>query len=414
VNRFRLVGCAFILALGTSLLARAAPPTEKFELRDGDRVAFLGNTFFEREQAYSYLETLLASRFPDRSVTFRNVAWSGDTVFGHARAAFDTPEQGFERLLKVTREVKPTVLFISYGMGESFEGDAGLPAFKTGLARLLDRLKDLNARTVLVSPIRHEELAPPYPSPERHNRDLRRYVDVLKQASDQRGFWFVNLYELLGDGMKASPAYPLTDNGIHPSAYGYWKAAQAIEQALGYAPRGWTITLDASAPKAESRGVEVGAVTRQAKAITLAVPHDLLPVPPAPPIDARYVVVRPEAKRILAIKGLPEGHWLVRDGDAVLAAASADEWDKGIELIRSAQSDQAEKLRQVAVLKNEQFFNQWRPANETYLFGFRKNEQGQNAKEIPQFEQPIAEKEAQMAKLRAVAPYTLTVQREDE
>src|SRR3954469_19027381 len=142
-------------------MARGAPPTEKCEPRDGDRVAFLGNTFFEREQAYSYLETLLASRFPDRNVTFRNVAWSGDTVFGHARAAFDTPEQGFERLLKVTREVKPTVLFISYGMGESFEGDAGLAAFKTGLARLLDRLRDLNARTVLVSPIRHEELAAP-------------------------------------------------------------------------------------------------------------------------------------------------------------------------------------------------------------------------------------------------------------
>ena len=163
-------------------------PAEKFELRDGDRVAFIGNTFFEREQGHSYLETLLVSRFPDRNVTFRNLAWSGDTVFGQARAAFDTPEQGFERLIKVTREVKPTVMFISYGMGESFEGEAGLSNFRQGLARLLDRLGELKARTVLVSPIRHEDLGPPFPTPDAHDRDLRRYIEVLKQAADKRGY----------------------------------------------------------------------------------------------------------------------------------------------------------------------------------------------------------------------------------
>jgi lysophospholipase L1-like esterase len=414
LNQFRVVAWALILSLAPALSARAAPPAEKFELRDGDRVAFLGNTFFEREQTYSYLETLLASRFPDRNVTFRNVAWSGDTVFGHARAAFDTPEQGFERLIKVTRDVKPTVLFISYGMGESFDGDAGLPAFRTGLARLLDRLKDLNARTVLVSPVRHEALAPPYPSPDQHNRDLRKYVAALKQTADERGFWFVDLFELLGDGMKASPAYPLTENGIHPSAYGYWKAAQAIEQALGFPPRGWTITLDAATLKAESQNVEVASPTRDGNAISLPIARNLLPAPPPPPIDSRYISVPPETRRVLVVKNLGEGHWLLRQGDAILAAGAADEWEKGIPLTTGPLSDQAEKLRQVAVLKNMQFFNQWRPANETYLFGFRKNEQGQNAREIPQFEKPIAEKEAEMARLRTVAPYTLTVQREDQ
>jgi lysophospholipase L1-like esterase len=403
-----------MLALGLPLGARAAPPAEKFELRDGDRVAFLGNTFFEREQAYSYLETMLASRFPDRNVTFRNVAWSGDTVFGHARAAFDTPEQGFERLIKVTRQVKPTVLFISYGMGESFEGDAGLPAFRTGLARLLDRLKDLEARAGGGSPGRHEALPSPYPSPDKHNRDLRKYIDVLKQTADERGFWFVNLYELLGDGMKASPAYPLTENGIHLSAYGYWKAAQAIDQALGDGPRGWTITLDAGSLKAESQSVEVGAPTQDNNAISLPIARNVLPAPPPPPIDARYISVRPETRRVLVVKNLREGHWLLRQGDAILAAGSADEWEKGLALTTGPLADQAEKLRQVAVLKNMQFFNQWRPANETYIFGFRKNEQGQNAREIPQFERPIAEKEAEMARLRRVAPYTLTIQREDQ
>ena len=41
-----------------------------------------------------------------------------------------------------------------------------------------------------------------------------------------------------------------------------------------------------------------------------------------------------------------------------------------------------------------------RPANITYLFLFRKYEQGQNAREIPQFDPLVAEKEKEIAKLR--------------
>ena len=46
----------------------------------------------------------------------------------------------------------------------------------------------------------------------------------------------------------------------------------------------------------------------------------------------------------------------------------------------------AEHLRQAVLAKNEQHFNQWRPQNTTYLFGFRKHEQGRNAVEVEQIE----------------------------
>jgi len=45
-----------------------------------------------------------------------------------------------------------------------------------------------------------------------------------------------------------------------------------------------------------------------------------------------------------------------------------------------------EPLRQEIVRKNQLFFDRWRPENQTYLLGFRQNEQGQNAKEIPEFD----------------------------
>jgi hypothetical protein len=55
-----------------------------FELVDGDRVVFVGNTFFERDLRYNHLETALAARWPSRNVTFRNLGWDGDTVWGDA------------------------------------------------------------------------------------------------------------------------------------------------------------------------------------------------------------------------------------------------------------------------------------------------------------------------------------------
>jgi lysophospholipase L1-like esterase len=316
-----------LIALGamtSAVLAQqqpASPPRTlpPFELLDNDRVAFIGNAFFEREPRYSYLETLLLTRWPERNVTFRNLAWSGDTVFGHARAAFDTPVQGFERLVKVAHEVRPTVIFISYGMAESFEGEKGLPEFRAGLERLLDRLSDLSARTVLVSPIRHENMGPPLPNPENHNRDLRKYVEAMKSVADARGHRFIDLYALLSEGNEANTPRPakerLTENGIHLSPHGYWRATLAIQKGLG----------------------------------------------------------------------LPQSQWTTGPHGEITGGPGADT---------------AEKIRKLAIAKNQQFFNQWRPENETYLFGFRRNEQGQNAREMPMFDKPIAEIEAKIAQLR--------------
>jgi lysophospholipase L1-like esterase len=51
-------------------------------------------------------------------------------------------------------------------------------------------------------------------------------------------------------------------------------------------------------------------------------------------------------------------------------------------------------LRRLIVEKNRLFFHRWRPANETYIFLFRKHEQGNNAVEIPQFDPLVEQAEA--------------------
>ncbi|MBI1372831.1 MAG: hypothetical protein GC159_08735 [Phycisphaera sp.] len=63
----------------------------------------------------------------------------------------------------------------------------------------------------------------------------------------------------------------------------------------------------------------------------------------------------------------------------------------------------ANDLRKAIVEKTELYFHRYRPANETYLRGFRKHEQGNNAVEIAKFDPLIEQKDKQIAELAKAA-----------
>jgi hypothetical protein len=72
-----------------------------------------------------------------------------------------------------------------------------------------------------------------------------------------------------------------------------------------------------------------------------------------------------------------------------------------------------EKLRGEIVAKNVHYFNRYRPQNETYLFGFRKHEQGQNAREVPLFDDLVKEAEKRIARAKDAAKLTVILDRID-
>ncbi len=302
-----LSSLALSLLLLVSLSGRAGG---EFKLDDGDRVVFLGSTLIEREQRYGWWELALTTRFPGKAITFRNLGWSGDTVFGESHVGFAFTRTGsanvaggFKHLIEHTLYLKPTVLIIGYGTNESFEGEKGLPRFVRGLNTLLDALAPAKARVVLLSPMRQGNMGAPLPNPAQHNKDLRLCADAIRDVAKKRGAMFVDLYDLFGD-----PAHVkgVTENGIHLTSDGYRWSAPLLARGLG------------------------------------------LPAP--------------------------------TQSNALSA-------------------EQEEKLRKLIVAKNELYFHRWRPQNETYLFGFRKHEQGKNAREIPQFDPLIEAKEKEIVEL---------------
>jgi len=254
-----------VLALACAAVTstRAAAP---FELKDGDRVIFLGDTLIEREQHHGWIELMLTTRFPDRNVTFRNLGWSADLPNGESRlglslrqAGLEPEGEGWELLQKQIEETKPTVAFLGYGMAASFAGEAGLPKFKADYERLLDAIGKISpgCRFVLLGPINHEQLiTPQMADPRKHNGQLMLFSDAVAAIAKSRNAAFVPLYEKLkpadaNDKAGQPGAFPLakfqaTENGIHLNSLGYVLAARVIDQTLfgkEFRPPGITTTL---------------------------------------------------------------------------------------------------------------------------------------------------------------------------
>ncbi len=341
-----------------------APAAEKFTLKDGDRVVFLGNTLVEREQLSGWWELALTTRFHGKKIVFRNLGWSGDDVFGTSRAGFGDVNLGFKELKEHTLALKPTVLIIGYGNVEAFEGEAGKERFRKGLVALLDALAPSKAKVVLLSPIAPAKLGKPLPDPTKQIENVRLYAQVISEVASDREHTFVNLYELLKDPGTGSKAKTL--DGITLTGEGYRETADTFTKALGL--------------EDEPVRLELGVKTR------------------------KDCPLRSDMRKVVAT-GLPKGEYILTTDDGE-AAFSASDLEQGFMFRPSgAESAQREKLRKLIVAKNELYFHRWRPQNVTYLTGFRKGEQGQNAREIPQFDPLVEAKEKEIAVL--ARPLTL-------
>ncbi len=206
----------------TKAVATALP----LKLAAGDRIAFIGNTLFERAQEYGHFEAMLQKQFPEHALTVRTLAWSADEIGLQPRPAnFADTEQ------HLTHE-KADVIFAAFGFNESFAGEAGLPAFKKQLATYLTDLKTkafngkTGSRIVLVSPVANENVKG-VPAADLNNARIKLYADAMREIAKEQGVGFVDVFAPTLDAMR-DPATDLTTNGCHLNEKGYALFADAL------------------------------------------------------------------------------------------------------------------------------------------------------------------------------------------
>ncbi|MEP6663088.1 MAG: PVC-type heme-binding CxxCH protein, partial [Verrucomicrobiota bacterium] len=212
--------------------------TPKFEIADGDHIAFVGGVFAERENESSEIELMLSRHFPGKDFAFRNFGWGGDTVSTFIAPAFEPRPKYVPTLFDYIGSWKPTVLFVSYGMMESFDGEKGLADFTKNYTALLDKFSALarsgqqSPQIILIAPFHHEDFGQISGDAQTHNRNLALYVNAIAKMAQEKNCRFVNLFELLESDKKN----PVTSNGVHLNSYGYERAAAVLEKSLGLSP----------------------------------------------------------------------------------------------------------------------------------------------------------------------------------
>ncbi len=399
-------------------LIKIAPKVDTFQLEEGDRVVFLGDTIFERERSLGFIETLMTVQYPEKKLIFRNLGWGADLPNGKSRASFDwnqSPDTWFRKLTNQVAIADPTVVFLAYGMAASLEDAEGAPAFKRDLERLIDGIQHNAAgkvRFVLLTPIAHQTLPGPFPAGTKHNVALKGYADAVKEIAEARKLRVVNLFEPEAAAASPDKGFFETENGIHLSPAGYVLMASKIASDLGWPLNGTRLGIEQDGTvRRGSSGARATEIDRGTKGTRFTLLEDRLPpaiVTYTNPATGTIHAVGPERMRF-QIPRLNDGTYVMLIDGGIVQSGDAPGWTLSYDVARGPSFDQAEKLRELIVRKNQLYLNRWRPQNDTYLFGFRKHEQGQNAGEVARFDADVAKLEEEIHRLKQPRPHSFEV-----
>ncbi len=376
----------YILCAVTSLIAGP-------KFKQGDVVALVGNGFVEREGLESYIETGLVLAHPDIHFSLRNFGWSGDTVKGASRGYFD--ENGYPNLLSKVSEVKPSVIILNYGSLAARDGSEGLAQFKEDYQKLIQDLKEkTKARIILMTPFNQKSYEPLEINPENYNKDLSSYVESIRGIAQTQQLQLIDLasnFSIKKDSW--------TSNSIHLTSEGYWNVGLEISKAFGWKKTKVEMKLNKKSIVSAS-GTKISEFSASKDSIRFKAIDDILSYPASP---------SGKSFKSLTLDGLnANDNYSLKINGEFVCEASGKAWSKGVHFVDS----NSEKLREEIKAKNELFFHASRPQNTTYLFFFRKHEQGQNAKEVREIEKFILERDVKIGELKAPKLQTIEIVKE--
>jgi len=228
----------FVLFTAVAPLAaqQAQPPAPEFkpilagmDLKDGDTLAFLGDSITHQCLYTQYVEDYYYTRYPERRIHFHNSGVGGDRAVD-ALARFDEDVAAF----------KPKYVTILLGMNDGSYTRFEPPVFETyekGMTELLDKIAALGAAAVPMTPTMHDARAarlrkPAEPRDTYYNAVLAFYGTWLREIAGQRGLGFVNMWAPLNDltmqERKKNPNFTLIKDAVHPDAPGQVVMAVAL------------------------------------------------------------------------------------------------------------------------------------------------------------------------------------------
>lgn len=211
------------------------PPSQlPLEVVKGERIAFVGNTTAERMSLYGHFETMLHLRHKDKALVVRNFGFPADEVGIRQRST------DYSKLDDPLYAFNPDTFFCFFGWNESFQGAAGVEAFKQQYEKFLDEYTAKYPRDeakspprfVLVSPIAFENTGDRFlPDGVRENANLKLYAEAVQAVAAKRKLAFVDVFTPTAKAF-ADGGGKLTVGGFQMNEDGDRVLAEALDNAL--------------------------------------------------------------------------------------------------------------------------------------------------------------------------------------
>jgi hypothetical protein len=203
--------------------------------------------------------------------------------------------------------------------------------------------------------------------------------------------------------------WPLTEDGAKLTSEGYYRVAPIFSASLGALRHECNFRFDNRNQTYDVTGALISdiKITSTSLAFTSKTPT----LYGSPIIFDHYNLLKdhligfsPDAALYFQIRGLETGTYEINLDGRTYWKHTNTELENGFYHAIPRNNTQFQNLIKLIKQKDFLFFNRYRPQNETYLFLFRKHEQGNNAVEIPQFDPLIEELDQKIAALKKPQP----------
>lgn len=224
-----------------ALHAAPATPTLRDAVLQAKQIVFLGDSITFAGDYVAELEAWLLTQRPNDPPRVLNLGLPSETVSGlseegHAGGQFPRPDLA-ERLDRVLKVADPDLVIACYGINcgiyQPFDEER-LAAYQAGVLRLREKVADLGAELILVTPPTFDDARKDFGFS--YNDVLTKYSDWLL-AQREQGWLVVDLHNPmtaeLARRRAADPDYTFQPDAVHPNSAGHWFMAATLIGALG-------------------------------------------------------------------------------------------------------------------------------------------------------------------------------------
>jgi lysophospholipase L1-like esterase len=249
-----IVFSLFLFAGGVLLIAQR----QQFALKEGDTVAFYGDSITAQRLYTKFTEEFVLTRYPTLNLHFVNAGVSGDTVYGGKAGSVQA------RIPRDIAPFHPTMITVMLGMNDgSYVGEPKSSViedkYKKGYQELLGLLENTvpGASFTLIRPSPYDEITHGSRFPG-YSRVLENYgddvVEIAKRLmkSGNKSVLVADLNEPVVKALKRAQiqlpqlASTLLPDHVHPTDTVHWIMAAALVSAWHIDPIVSRLELDAS------------------------------------------------------------------------------------------------------------------------------------------------------------------------